>query len=72
MQAIKDCHANNPYLKFLGVCNDEKTALNMCLRGEVSSLASEMGEASRAAVRSLPRIESKRLRYVTRWLGDRG
>lgn len=35
MKAIKDCHTNNPYLKFLGVCNDQKTALNMCLRQEV-------------------------------------
>lgn len=42
MKAIKDCHLNNPYLKFFGVCNDQKTALNMCLRKEVRrfSLAS--------------------------------
>lgn len=38
MRAIKDCHTNNPYLKFLGVCNDKKTALNLCLRGEVSAM----------------------------------
>lgn len=37
MKAIKECHTNNPYLKFLGVCNDQKTALNMCLRKEVRS-----------------------------------
>ncbi|CEQ42343.1 hypothetical protein JCM21900_002366 [Sporobolomyces salmonicolor] len=32
--ALKDCHDRNPYLKFLGLCNDEKHALNMCLRTE--------------------------------------
>ena len=35
MAAIKQCHDDNPYAKFLGVCNDHKTALNLCLRKEV-------------------------------------
>ncbi|KAI5480492.1 cytochrome c oxidase biogenesis protein Cmc1-like protein [Pseudohyphozyma bogoriensis] len=34
MRALKDCHANNPYLKFFGLCNDEKHNLNMCFRAE--------------------------------------
>ncbi|GAA5902895.1 hypothetical protein JCM5296_006325 [Sporobolomyces johnsonii] len=32
--ALKECHDTNPYLKFLGFCNDEKVALNQCLRAE--------------------------------------
>ncbi|KAM0790811.1 hypothetical protein ACM66B_004657 [Microbotryomycetes sp. NB124-2] len=34
MKALKQCHDQYKYLKFIGKCNDEKHALNMCLRGE--------------------------------------
>ncbi len=28
------CHADNPYSKFVGACNDFKRALNRCLQKE--------------------------------------
>lgn len=36
MRALKSCHTENGIAKFWGVCNDQKHALNLCLRGEVS------------------------------------
>lgn len=35
MRALKTCHSSTSYAKFLGMCNDQKHALNLCLRGEV-------------------------------------
>lgn len=35
MQALKQCHNANPWMKFAGACNSQKHALNMCLREEV-------------------------------------
>ncbi|BGP34569.1 hypothetical protein JCM10296v2_006391 [Rhodotorula toruloides] len=34
MQALKQCHDANPWMKFAGACNSQKHALNMCLREE--------------------------------------
>ncbi|SCV71597.1 BQ2448_3185 [Microbotryum intermedium] len=34
IEAIKHCHDQHTVLKFIGYCNDHKTALNMCLRTE--------------------------------------
>lgn len=31
---LNQCHADNPYRKFLGACNDFKRALNRCLQKE--------------------------------------
>lgn len=31
---FKSCHEKNPWKKFLGVCNDEKTKLDQCFRIE--------------------------------------
>jgi hypothetical protein len=36
MKALQECHAQYPYLKFVAACNDQKHALNLCLREEVS------------------------------------
>ncbi|GAA5964060.1 hypothetical protein JCM8115_000888 [Rhodotorula mucilaginosa] len=34
MKALQECHAQYPYLKFVAACNDQKHALNLCLREE--------------------------------------
>lgn len=34
IQALEDCHQANPLKKFIGSCNDFKTALDQCLRDE--------------------------------------
>lgn len=56
--AITECHAKNPYLKFFGVCNDQKTALNACLRKEVSR---RLLLACRSCGSSLPHIVHQRV-----------
>ncbi|KAK4702593.1 hypothetical protein P7C70_g3632, partial [Phenoliferia sp. Uapishka_3] len=35
MGILKDCHAENPLMRYLGVCNDKKLVLNKCFRAEV-------------------------------------
>lgn len=35
IEALEKCHAKTAWLKFVGGCNEEKLALNMCLRKEV-------------------------------------
>lgn len=42
VKALQACHEKNPYLKYLGLCNDEKVALNKCLRAEVSLVTSTL------------------------------
>ncbi|KAI8790924.1 Respiratory chain complex assembly or maintenance protein [Biomphalaria glabrata] len=32
--ALKNCHADNPYKKFMGVCNDFDRAVTKCLNDE--------------------------------------
>ena len=34
IEKLHRCHAENPYRKFLGACNDLKTALDRCLQKE--------------------------------------
>ncbi|TNY20411.1 hypothetical protein DMC30DRAFT_416968 [Rhodotorula diobovata] len=34
MNQLKACHDSYPWLKFVGMCNSEKGALNACLRKE--------------------------------------
>mmetsp|Transcript_6591 Transcript_6591/g.7547 ORF Transcript_6591/g.7547 Transcript_6591/m.7547 type:complete len:82 (+) Transcript_6591:219-464(+) len=34
VDAFLACHEENPYLKFLGACNDRKYALEVCLKQE--------------------------------------
>lgn len=34
IEALIKCHADHPFAKFWGVCNDQKWALDRCLREE--------------------------------------
>ena len=34
VEALVKCHAENPYLKFVGTCNDAKSSLDLCVREE--------------------------------------
>ncbi|ETV96113.1 hypothetical protein H310_10750 [Aphanomyces invadans] len=34
VDALRECHAENPYGKFVGACNDMKAALNECFAKE--------------------------------------
>ena len=34
IRELQKCHAEHPYRKFLGACNDLKRALNACLQKE--------------------------------------
>lgn len=34
IEQLHKCHADHPYRKFLGACNDLKRALNRCLNKE--------------------------------------
>ena len=34
IEALQKCHADHPYKKFLGACNDLKRALDSCLYRE--------------------------------------
>eukprot|EP00940_MAST-03C_sp_MAST-3C-sp2_P002235 g2235.t1 len=34
VKALERCHAEKPFLKFLGACNDAKRAMDMCFREE--------------------------------------
>ncbi|KAL8279693.1 hypothetical protein RQP46_008006 [Phenoliferia psychrophenolica] len=34
MDLLKDCHSSNPFMRYLGTCNDAKLTLNKCFRAE--------------------------------------
>ena len=34
IEAFKKCHEENPVTKFFGVCNDHKSAMDICFRAE--------------------------------------
>ncbi|KAF0683969.1 Aste57867_24050 [Aphanomyces stellatus] len=34
VEALRLCHADNPWMKFVGACNDPKAALNDCFARE--------------------------------------
>ncbi len=34
VEDLVNCHRDNPYLKFFGVCNDAKTSMDLCFREE--------------------------------------
>jgi len=52
VREFKECHNNNPYLKFTGVCNDIKFAMDKCLKAEL--------EANRAKNRMKRREKHKK------------
>jgi len=37
VREFKECHKNNPYLKFTGVCNEIKFAMDKCLKAELEA-----------------------------------
>lgn len=43
---LYNCHAENPYRKFIGACNDFKRALNRCLQKEYEVKQKESFQAS--------------------------
>mmetsp|Transcript_17762 Transcript_17762/g.35052 ORF Transcript_17762/g.35052 Transcript_17762/m.35052 type:complete len:85 (+) Transcript_17762:146-400(+) len=34
IDALRNCHEENPYKKFFGVCNEPKAALDKCFKAE--------------------------------------
>ena len=52
IQALEECHARGMWARWTGVCNDQKRALNLCLRQEVraaiSTVAQIRGESDEA------------------------
>ena len=58
IDALRKCHEINPRMKFLGACNDEKAALDLCFRLEKQ----ERRAANRAAAkRSRARWEQRKV-----------
>ncbi|BGP19222.1 hypothetical protein JCM10213_007043 [Rhodosporidiobolus nylandii] len=55
--ALKQCHDAHPYLKYTGACNDQKHALNQCLRGERLERTKKNQDAAKA----------KRLEVEKKW-----
>ncbi|BEJ13070.1 hypothetical protein CspHIS471_0302440 [Cutaneotrichosporon sp. HIS471] len=51
IQAIEECHARGMIPKFLGACNSQKLALNMCLRQERIDRTTRNREASKVRTR---------------------
>ncbi|CAK9782568.1 UPF0287-domain-containing protein [Cutaneotrichosporon oleaginosum] len=47
IQALEECHARGTIAKFFGACNDQKLALNMCLRKERVDRTTRNREASK-------------------------
>jgi COX assembly mitochondrial protein 2 len=48
IRALSDCHSDNPFKKFLGACNNMKTALDRCLADEYLVRRELNAEKSRA------------------------
>ncbi|POY76287.1 hypothetical protein BMF94_0482 [Rhodotorula taiwanensis] len=53
MKALQQCHAQYPYLKFVGACNDQKHALNACLRQERLERTRKNSDAAREKRRAV-------------------
>lgn len=47
IEQLQKCHADHPYRKFFGACNDLKRALNRCLHKEYKERQSANLERSR-------------------------
>lgn len=48
IEALQKCHADHPYKKFLGACNDFKRALDVCLYQEYKELQKKNLQQARA------------------------
>lgn len=46
IEQLHSCHANHPYKKFFGACNDLKRALNRCLQKEYEVRRKQSYQAS--------------------------
>ena len=46
---LLNCHDENPYAKFFGVCNDQKRALDQCFRREKNKQRKENLKQARAS-----------------------
>ncbi|GAA5864443.1 hypothetical protein JCM8547_005822 [Rhodosporidiobolus lusitaniae] len=57
IEALKQCHEQNPWMKLAGVCNDQKHALNLCLRAERVERTDKNREAAK----------KKREEFVAKW-----
>ncbi|KAK4050759.1 hypothetical protein OIO90_004981 [Microbotryomycetes sp. JL221] len=57
MKALKQCHDQYKYLKFIGKCNHQKQQLNLCLRGERLDRARE----------NLQQAKQKRIQVEQKW-----
>jgi hypothetical protein len=51
IDALLLCHAENPYAKFMGACNDQKVALDQCFRVRGCMYRSCMCDWTRCCVR---------------------
>mmetsp|Transcript_5678 Transcript_5678/g.7194 ORF Transcript_5678/g.7194 Transcript_5678/m.7194 type:complete len:85 (-) Transcript_5678:788-1042(-) len=49
IDALLACHEENPYMKFLGACNNPKAALEHCLRMEKEVRRKENADNARAS-----------------------
>lgn len=47
IEQLQRCHAEHPYRKFFGACNDLKRALNRCLHEEYKKRQTENLEQAR-------------------------
>ncbi|KAH9489768.1 Respiratory chain complex assembly or maintenance protein [Bulinus truncatus] len=49
--ALKNCHVNHPYKKFMGVCNDFDRAVTKCLNNE-RNMKRQMNREKSASVKN--------------------
>lgn len=63
IQELKSCHANNPYRKYLGVCNDIKFALDKCFKAEKHRLLSEIN------AEELPKLHNEHAELIKEAFG---
>ncbi|XP_028176669.1 COX assembly mitochondrial protein 2 homolog [Ostrinia nubilalis] len=47
IKILQDCHAEHPFRKFMGYCNDYDRHMRKCLKGERLQRQKENAEASR-------------------------
>lgn len=64
IEALKECHKQNPIAKFWGVCNEQKWALDRCLREEKKI------KIQQNKLKKLQREEKKRERLLKRTGGN--
>ncbi|GBG29975.1 COX assembly mitochondrial protein 2 [Hondaea fermentalgiana] len=51
IDALRKCHEDNPYMKFLGSCNEPKAALDQCFRAEKEVMRKANAERARESRR---------------------